>query len=432
MALCLSIRNVASCGLASLSMIACGGGGGGGPEKDLTVGFYYPDRDLELFQSFADTPQISGLEGNRPSCRVVSGNMPDGLVVNSDCTVSGRTLKPAITSAVVELTVPGYKGSVTSNLRFSVATPTISWAGGSNSDGSINHVLNAGQPVSQTAVTVNKVTPSADKSLAFRLTSGSLPNGLEIDAATGALKGQASDPGDFKFSIGATLNAGANSFVLNEVQLNIRLSYAWVNFSYESSSDSNVGTEVNQAVTTNYVAVPGSSVRYSIAEGALKAGLKLDSETGRIFGVPEMPKDVDEPLVNTIVRQTITLPGGQQSTRLARANFILAWPTVPFIHLPVLWPGSTFSSGPQIIRNSLPGDSYRFSLRLKPKSSYNGNLSMGVVPSWINIDSTTGNLYGQVPTADLSYQYELEMVLIVERNGRSFEVFNPFNLIPSP
>jgi hypothetical protein len=422
-----AIRRVTSCALIALSLISCGGGSGG-PEKDLTIGFAYIDRDLELYQSFSANPQISGLEGNRPSCRVVSGDIPEGLVVNSDCTVSGRTVKPTITSAVVELTVAGFKGSVTSNLRLSVQRPTLSRANGSNGGDPIDHAFDAGRPVSQRAVSVTKFTPSTDRSLAFRITSGILPRGVTLDRGTGALAGRADDIGDFKFSIGAALTSGADSFELNEVQLNVRLSYSYVFSSYQTLASPNVGTELNQTVETNYVPISGSTVQYSVIQGALAAGLSLNPETGRILGTLEMPKYGDGEFVNTLVQQRIATSNGQQLDRFIGAGLTLEWPRVFIVERPFLYPGLTFSGERQFVKASLPGDVYRFSLRLKPNSTFSGNVLRGVVPAWLKIEPTTGSLSGEVPASGARDQYELELVLSVERNGRSFVVYNPFNI----
>ena len=88
------VRTLA-CVLFAAALSACGGGGGGGSgsgsdDNNLYVNVAYGNATMQLFSASTIVPTLSGFQGRTPHCNVDSGTLPPGVVMNSDCSLSGR------------------------------------------------------------------------------------------------------------------------------------------------------------------------------------------------------------------------------------------------------------------------------------------------------------------------------------------------------
>lgn len=115
----------------------------------------------------------------------------------------------------------------------------------------------------------------------YTLSAGALPTGLYLDSATGVISGSASAAGTASFTVRATDLTGAyvdRAFWISVIAEPLSLSGAapaW-----------NVGTPYSYSYTAANGVPPYT---WSLAAGALPAGLALDAGTGTISGTPTAP-----------------------------------------------------------------------------------------------------------------------------------------------
>jgi large repetitive protein len=168
---------------AAALLSACGGGGGS--DKDLAVAFSYPAPGEVYLWNDADLrPTISGLEGNTPKCKVSSGALPAGMVLNgSTCAVTGAPTATGDFFIGITLSVDGYEGSVSNNLSFSVVPPEMEYEAD-------NAPRPWGEPITPLAPQWTGYTPQAGDVVTYSVdASDPLPAGLSIDADTGDVSG---------------------------------------------------------------------------------------------------------------------------------------------------------------------------------------------------------------------------------------------------
>jgi hypothetical protein len=217
------------------------------------------------------SPAAGTTNNNRPllSSSVSDGTIAvkvDGVTVNK---VSGNSLDPLAngthTVRVEATDTAGNIGfaAVTFSVNYttlSVAIATLPWG-------------TTGVPFSQTVTAAGGVAPYS-----WLITSGSLPSGLALNAATGAITGTPTATGTGTFTIQVT---DANSATASK-PLSITM-YAPLAISTTALPTGTVGTAYSQILTAT-----GGSAPYlwSIAAGALPAGLSLNAVTGAITGTP--------------------------------------------------------------------------------------------------------------------------------------------------
>jgi hypothetical protein len=126
----------------------------------------------------------------------------------------------------------------------------------------------------------DSVTATGATSLTYSVVEGSLPNGLTLNASTGAITGTATTAGEFDFTIKAE---NADGYVVAEFTIVVSEANAEPPvFTDETlASSATVGSSYSDSVSAS-----GSGVTYSIDEGALPNGLSLNSSTGAITGTP--------------------------------------------------------------------------------------------------------------------------------------------------
>ncbi|MDR1092813.1 MAG: glycoside hydrolase family 3 C-terminal domain-containing protein [Clostridiales bacterium] len=131
----------------------------------------------------------------------------------------------------------------------------------------------------------------ADHSAVYRLAGGRLPAGMSLNAATGAVTGAAAETGTFDFTVGVALDgwvgAGASTSN-NSYTAAYTLTVVPVVAPASDISVLKKGAPVVSGFALNAaVAVPGNAQNQAWrVEGALPAGLALDTETGAVTGAP--------------------------------------------------------------------------------------------------------------------------------------------------
>jgi large repetitive protein len=203
---------------------------------------------------------------------LVAGTLPAGLRLNSNGTITGTPLGPlALSTFTVQATDSSPQPALTAQKAFTInvaLTLTITTIGPLPNG-------NVGVPYSQTLAGSGGTPPYI-----WSISSGALPPGLQLTAATGVISGTPTATGPNLFTVTLTDSAG---LAAGPQQLDITITTLSITSSNALSATYN--TALSQTLTATGGAPPYT---WSISSGALPAGLQL-SGGGVISGTPTAP-----------------------------------------------------------------------------------------------------------------------------------------------
>lgn len=197
----------------------------------------------------------------------VNGQLPDGMLFDAATGVlsgipnaAGASVFSLTATNGVDVATEQYTVSVTEAPAITSSTPP--------STGTVD------TPYSFT------VTASGFPAPTFAVTSGVLPDGLQLDPATGLISGTPTATGTFNFGVTAANFMGS----VTSPAYSIQVSPAAVAPQITSSAppEATVGTEYSFTVTATGFPAP----TFAVTSGALPAGLALDGISGAITGTP--------------------------------------------------------------------------------------------------------------------------------------------------
>lgn len=205
-----------------------------------------------------------------PTFTLNSGTLPPGVTLNAQTgTLSGSPTTAG--SYTFTLLATNWVGTSVS-LAYSItihAAPSITNAA------SINQTINLGDAYSEA------LTVSGPWSLGYRINSGSLPEGITLDAATGTISGVAESFGRFDFAVSAENEAGWGQPTSMTIYINRAPTLL------PSILDSQV--LVSDTYLAQFTAIAYPAATYSVESGALPSGLSLNASTGALSGTVSTP-----------------------------------------------------------------------------------------------------------------------------------------------
>ncbi|HEX3841824.1 MAG TPA: putative Ig domain-containing protein [Acidimicrobiales bacterium] len=219
----------------------------------------------EVGASYSQT--VAGTGGSTPyAWSVTNGSLPAGLVLDSSTgVISGTPTTSGPAAFTITLTDANNQTASQAYTLGILATPSITTPtlpGGE-----------VGAPYSQTVAGTGGTTPYV-----WSVTTGSLPAGLTLNAATGVISGTPTTAGPATFTV--TLTDAANQTASQAYTVDILATPAITTVSLP-------GGEVGAAYSQTLAGTGGSTpYAWSVTTGSLPAGLTLDGATGVISGAP--------------------------------------------------------------------------------------------------------------------------------------------------
>lgn len=353
-----------------LGLAACGGGeGDSGRTETLNVSLAYTGNALLLRPSTV-TPTITGLAGHTPNCTLVSGTIPAGMTLNSNCSITGTPLVGGSFPIVVRLGASGVSNTLDWNGAVLVLGPSVTYT--------VPSSMMVG--TSYDVPTFNNFwTAGPDDAVTYAIASGSLPDGLSIDPTTGRISGTATTEGTYTFKIAAkVVNGGRTATMISQLPLQTLVNRPLITY---SQAQAFAGLPFQSTPT---LPIGGATYAFSTAS-TLPAGLSIDSSTGVISGRPSA--------ISSNVSYRINLVGTTSTGTFTNfSDFSMSVSSPVYVTYPSTngHVGVPFSSLPASVNNSgdpLTGINYSYAL-------HPGDM----LPPGLTLNPVTGEIAG-VPLA---------------------------------
>jgi outer membrane protein OmpA-like peptidoglycan-associated protein len=315
---------------------------------DSTLGVFY------MNVGYSDGLTASGVPS--PSYAVTSGSLPAG--VSLDLATGAITGTPTTAGPYsFDITASSSAGSVTLSFSGAVLDPTPVW-----SDENLS-------PFALATPYTNGVSASSDQGVTYSVSAGSLPAGLSLDPATGAITGTPTTAGFYAFNITATADGTSPA-------LSVTLIFTGeVEDTTPTWSDSTIGDiQAGVPFQDGVSGVSSLNVTYTVSAGSLPSGLSLDPATGAITGTVSTPGSYSFDI-------TATSDGG--SVTLSFSGTVLDNPPT--------WSDTTLGQ----MRHGVP---FQDGIQAGSFAPVTYSVTSGSLPAGLSLDATTGEITGTPST----------------------------------
>ncbi len=331
-----------------------------------------------------NSPAMTVTGGTAPfTFSVATGTLPAGLTLNAS---TGAITGTPTSSGTFTIKVTDANGVVaTGTCPFTiVAAPSVACSAVTSGE--------VGLAFSSPAMTVTGgVAPYT-----FSIATGTLPSGLTLNASTGAITGTPTSSGTFTVKVtdsNGVVAAGTCPFTI---------------VAAPSVTCSVIGFgEVGVAFNSPAMTVIGGVAPYtfSIATGALPAGLTLNASTGAITGTPTA--------------------GGTFTIKLTDANGVVAPGTCPFTIVTAPSVGNARCGSVTSGEVGVPFNSPAITVT-GGVAPYTFSIATGTLPAGLALNPSTGAITG-TPTAAGSFTIQ-----VTDSNGVVAASTCPFTIVAAP
>lgn len=293
---------------------------------------------------------------------VTVGSLPAGLTLNANTgAITGTPTTAGTSNFTVQAADSGTpQQKVTKALSITIVQQLVV----------TTSVLPSGAITSTYSATLS--SSGGTPAVTWAITVGSLPAGLTLNAATGAITGTPTGPsGMSNFTVQATDSGTPQQTATKALSININ---PVLSITTTSLASGTVNTAYSQTLATNGGGI--APITWSVTLGSLPPGLTLTSSTGVISGTPTTA--TGSPFNFTVQAADSGTP---QQTATQALSISIA--TAPL---------SVATTG---LPNGIQGQAYSATLQ-----SAGGNppvtwsISVGSLPSWASLNTSTGAITG--------------------------------------
>ncbi len=306
----------------------------------------------------AGTPYNASLSatpaGGGYTFAVTNGMLPPGLTLQSGGSLSGTPTQTGIFNFRIAATGFGGQCSEFRDYQLLISgCAAITLNPASLPNGTVGSGYNT------------TVSASPNGAYSFAVTSGTLPMGLTLNAASGAITGSPTVPGTFSFRITAT-SGGCSGF--RDYTVTVSCPALTLNTSLPNGS---AGANYNQMISVT----PAGNYSFSLISGNLPSGLTLNTSTGLISGFP---------LATGTFNFTIKALTGNGCSGTQPFSLTINCPAIALSTLPTPTPGSVYR---QTVTVTPAGSGYSFAI------------SAGTLPTGLMLNAATGVISGTPSSA---------------------------------
>lgn len=320
------------------------------------------DKTLWLGEAVSDRAIFTGFP--TPTVTKVSGDLPPGISVSANGTVSGSPT----TAGTYTFALRGY--NFVNSISTTSYTYTVQAAPTFTDDENYTTTTLFGAQVNLTPTVLGSY-------VTYSVASGDLPGGLSLDPATGTISGRATESGVFTYRVRATNQSGNDLSATSTITVRRAPSFTSSNV----SSNLNKGT----AYSYDFEAAGYPIPTYSVVSGSLPNGMTLNTQTGRLTGTPNaggvfnFTIRASNQLDDADVAKTITVNAAPRSIETSLLQEILS--------------GTAYADG--ISYESYPAPVY--------------SISEGALPIGLLLGASDGAITG-IPTVGGVYNFKLKVI----------------------
>lgn len=400
--------------LVGVMLGGCGGGGGGGEPQPELSGTVTVAATAEVLVAASARPTVVGPTPADLSCTLRSGQLPAGMVLGAGCAVAGTPTEIGSFDFVLTVTAAGYRGSATANVSFVVAGPTYYAAAPVDA-------LRLEQPATAFPVARAQGGGRAGDQISFAIGSGRLPNGLTLDATTGALVGTPTELGSFELTVSASLLRNGVMLALRpdvagreRLSLTVQAPLRTVSFGTACCEFMVAGSDSPPLVFSPPLTA-GEQVVFALDNPP--PGFTINPINGVVTGRSQTTDPVDfrvTALITTAQGASYTLSLGP-----LRSHFLGILPLYRFssnndqnrsypyvnrngypdaVSIRTML-GSQIRFTPESVFGAAPGDVHHYELVAAPGRAYG-------LPAWLSIDASTGVITTNVPFDDPLFAFQ--------------------------
>ncbi|OEZ46373.1 esterase EstA precursor [Janthinobacterium sp. MP5059B] len=339
----------------------------------------------------AYSQQLSASGGVAPYAYTVSaGSLPAGLTLSSSGLLSGTpTAGGNFTVTVQAADAHQFTGTQSYTLVVSSATVSLTPATLPN-------------PTAEAVYTTTLTAAGGTAPYTFSVSSGTLPAGLSLNAATGVLSGTTNVAGSFPFSIKVTdssTGTGAPFSATNSYTVNVGA--PTITLTPATLPAATVATAYSQPLSASGGVAPYA---YTVSGGSLPAGLALSS-SGLLSGTPTAAGSFT---------LTVQAADAHQFTGTQSYTLVVSSATVSLT--PATLPNPTAEAAYSATLSAAGGT-----------APYTFSVSSGTLPAGLSLNGATGVLSGTTNVAG-SFPFSIKVTDSSTGVGAPFSASNSYTL----